>query len=37
MRREITRSSADTGGELFEATNWLDRRCRLARNGVAAD
>jgi mannose-6-phosphate isomerase-like protein (cupin superfamily) len=24
MRWEITRSTADTGGELFEATNWLD-------------
>ena len=24
MRWEITRSSADTEGELFEATNWLD-------------
>jgi mannose-6-phosphate isomerase-like protein (cupin superfamily) len=24
MRWEITRSSADTDGELFEATNWLD-------------
>ena len=23
-RWEITRSTADTGGELFEATNWLD-------------
>ena len=26
MRWEITRSTADTGGELFEATNWLDAR-----------
>ena len=24
MRWEITRNTADTGGELFEATNWLD-------------
>ena len=24
MRWEITRSTADTGGELFEATNWID-------------
>lgn len=24
MRWQITRSTADTGGELFEATNWLD-------------
>lgn len=24
MRWEITRSTADTGGEVFEATNWLD-------------
>lgn len=24
MRWEITRSAADTAGELFEATNWLD-------------
>lgn len=24
MQWEITRSTADTGGELFEATNWLD-------------
>jgi mannose-6-phosphate isomerase-like protein (cupin superfamily) len=24
MRWEITRSAADTGGELLEATNWLD-------------
>jgi mannose-6-phosphate isomerase-like protein (cupin superfamily) len=24
MRWEITRSTADTAGELFEATNWLD-------------
>ena len=24
MRWEITRSSADTGGELFEASNWVD-------------
>lgn len=24
MRWEITRSTADTGGDLFEATNWLD-------------
>ncbi len=26
MRWEITRSTADTAGELFEATNWLDPR-----------
>jgi mannose-6-phosphate isomerase-like protein (cupin superfamily) len=24
MRWEITRSATDTGGELFEATNWID-------------
>jgi mannose-6-phosphate isomerase-like protein (cupin superfamily) len=24
MRWEVTRSTADTGGELFEATNWID-------------
>ena len=26
MRWEITRSTEDTAGELFEATNWLDPR-----------
>ena len=26
MRWEITRSTADTAGELFEATNWVDPR-----------
>jgi mannose-6-phosphate isomerase-like protein (cupin superfamily) len=26
MRWEITRSTADTAGELFEATNWIDPR-----------
>lgn len=26
MRWEITRSTADTAGELFESTNWLDPR-----------
>jgi quercetin dioxygenase-like cupin family protein len=26
MRWEITRSTADTGGELFEATNWIGPR-----------
>ena len=26
MRWEVTRSTADTGGDLFEATNWVDPR-----------
>ena len=26
MRWEITRSTKDTAGQLFEATNWLDAR-----------
>ena len=26
MRWEITRSTADTSGELFEATNWIEPR-----------